>query len=614
MKHKMMVLNLPRKQRIRTLLFILSIGICLFVLSLGSTGLVDETPPLFAAAGRNMSVSGDWITPRVNGLPRFDKPPLVYWLMGAFYSLPQQETWDPLGTWAARLPSAMASIFMMLILGDTLLCYPQQNCANPRRTAVVTSLAFALSPLVIIWSRIAVSDALLCGTFGISMLLQWRSYCNPNNKSWSIPWIVLGLAVLTKGPVSLVLMAMTFLFFGLLLGKISQIWIKLRPLQGLLVTGLVSLPWYLIEFIKEGKPFWDSFFGYHNFQRFTSVVNDHLEPWWYFGLILIIASLPFTPFLIYGSFNALNHSLFFRKISTFRKENTLDLFALCWLLSVFILFTFSATKLPSYWLPATPAAAILIGTGSSFIGDKFKQKQSFFSWILSAFIIIILALIFWFSPYWVLSIYDPEIPNLGLELLNSRILYRGAICLTIASIIGLSFSFKYRPGRLYGLQLPVAIFYLITVIPLAALGDRLRQLPLRKTADFILTSQKKYEPLAMVGTVKPSMHFYTRKVTFYEGKSAVGLVNLSERLSAEKRLDWEGKPSGSSSHSASVLVVIDNETSKLSHWEGLSPFELAQFGIYKVWRLDQRRLKRRANKIISSGISSNWRTPNPERF
>ena len=88
----------------------LALGMALCCWKLGSTGLVDETPPLFAASGRAMAETGDWLTPRVNGLP--DKPPLVYWLMG--YALPGHEHWDPLGTWAARLPSALASVVTML--------------------------------------------------------------------------------------------------------------------------------------------------------------------------------------------------------------------------------------------------------------------------------------------------------------------------------------------------------------------------------------------------------------------------------------------------------------------------------------------------------------------
>ena len=70
------------RQRRRVLALVLALGVLITLWRLGATGVVDETPPLFAAAGRAMAETGDWLTPRVNGLPRYDKPPLVYWLMG----------------------------------------------------------------------------------------------------------------------------------------------------------------------------------------------------------------------------------------------------------------------------------------------------------------------------------------------------------------------------------------------------------------------------------------------------------------------------------------------------------------------------------------------------
>ena len=83
----MIILN--SKKRLLNSTIVLTSGIIIFILGLGTTGLVEETPPLFASAARAMSESGDWLTPKVNGIFRFDKPPLIYWLMGFFYSLPK---------------------------------------------------------------------------------------------------------------------------------------------------------------------------------------------------------------------------------------------------------------------------------------------------------------------------------------------------------------------------------------------------------------------------------------------------------------------------------------------------------------------------------------------
>ena len=352
---------------------------------LGSTGVVDETPPLFAAAGRAMADTGDWLTPRVNGLPRFDKPPLVYWLMGLVYALPWQQVWDPLGSWAARLPSALSTIALMVAIADTLLRWPDPRDAAPRRTAVVASLAFVLSPLVLVWSRTAVSDALLSGLLGISLLLQWRRFAAPQQVPWWPAWVVLGFAVLAKGPVAVVLSGITLLLFSALRRDIALPWKRLRPISGLLITAVVSLPWYVIELVVEGQPFWDSFFGYHNLQRFTSVVNDHLQPWWFFIPVMLVAALPLTAFLLVGLV----------RVPRGRPEpqHSLHQFAACWLMAVFLLFTTAATKLPSYWLPATPASALLVALATL---ERSRLQRA--AWIGSIVLTAALAVGFWCSP------------------------------------------------------------------------------------------------------------------------------------------------------------------------------------------------------------------------
>jgi len=405
----MILLN--SKKRLITLLIVLVCGIIIFILGLGSTGLVDETPPLFAAAARAMSESGDWLTPKVNGIFRFDKPPLIYWLMGFFYSLPKNEIWDSLGTLSARLPSALASLFLMLMIGDTMFCWPQKS-DRQFLTPIVASLGFGLSPLIIIWSRTAVSDALLTGTLGISLLLFWRRMASENNDQCISAWVFLGLAILTKGPVAFVLATLTITSFLFSQKDWKKLLCKINLKKGFLITILISVPWYILELIKEGKPFWDNFFGYHNFQRYTSVVNNHAEPFWFFIYIMILASLPFTPFLYYGIFKAFKDFLKSSKESC-NITDTLYTYSLFWFTSVLIFFSLSATKLPSYWLPAIPAAAILIS--NSFISLKNSSKSYLYLWFLNILILFGLSMAFFFSDKWLSSINDPEMPNLASD-------------------------------------------------------------------------------------------------------------------------------------------------------------------------------------------------------
>ena len=591
-----------KRQRLWVLAVVFCCGVMIALWQLGMTGLVDETPPLFAAAGRAMADTGDWLTPRVNGLPRYDKPPLVYWLMAVGYSLPGQAVWDPLGSWAARLPSALASIAVMLGLADTLLRWPQSTCRRPAASALITALAFGLSPLVIIWSRTAVSDALLCGLLAISLLLQWRRFADPAGQGWWQAWVVLGLAVLAKGPVAVVLTGLTLLLFAGLRRDIATAWSRLRPLPGLVITAGVSLPWYALELLVEGQPFWDSFFGYHNLQRFTSVVNDHLQPWWYFGPVMLVAAMPLTPLLLLGLARLPRE----RRLPP---EQSLHQFAGSWLLAVLLLFTTAATKLPSYWLPATPAAALLIG----FALDR-RDRWLNLAWTGTVVLVSLLAAGFWGSEFWVRLISDPEMPSLADDLLASGLLVRGAFWFSVAALVAVFLWTREAATRALALQLPLLLFHVTTLLPIAGLADQLRQQPVRQAAANMLEQQLPLEPLAMVGRMKPSLHFQTRQVVLFEGRSSGALVNLADRLAHERRRGWQGHPLSSPKASSTVLMVIDTRTSQRPHWRGLQHEELSRFGIYNVWRVDRLRLEQRAAELKRSGVRADWLEPRPERF
>ena len=588
------------------LLLVLLLALALFVWRLGSTGLVDETPPLFAAAARAMAATGDWLTPRVNGLPRYDKPPLIYWLMGLGYLLPGQPGWDPLGTWAARLPSALSSSAVMLLLASTLLRWPQGD-RPVRLTALVAALAFALSPLVLLWSRIAVSDSLFSAQLSAALLLFWRCYA-AGGRRWWLAWLVLGLAVLAKGPVAVVLAALTLLVFGCCRGELQGLWRCLRPLPGLAITAAVALPWYALELLVEGRPFWDSFFGYHNVQRFTAVVNHHLQPWWFFLPVLVVASLPFTPLLLAGLAAALR---------TPRRDRpagqTLPLFAACWLLAVLLFFTVAATKLPSYWIPATPAAGLLIACSAM---EPAALRGRHAAWIHAGTLLLValfsagLAA----SPLWIPLIHEPELPTLPAELLASGGVLRAAVCFGLAALLGLVLRFaaaRWRPFWLLAQQLALVLFVLTALQPLVELGDRLRQLPVRQVAATIVEQRRPDEPLAMVGVLKPSLHFYTRQVVLFEGLQPNGPINLDERLRLERRAGLSPSPVAANT----LLLVIDRRTATLPHWQGLPHTRIDQRGLYELWRVRRAALHDQANRLLAAGSTGpDWQRPRPERY
>ena len=620
-----MILERPSPQvRRRVLLLVLACGIALFIWRLGSTGLVDETPPLFAASARAMAETGDWLTPRVNGLPRYDKPPLVYWLMGLGYLLPGQSLWNPLGSWAASLPSALSSVVVMLALAATLLRWPQPSPAGAQGdlggatrsalTAFSAALAFALSPLVLIWSRVAVSDSLFTATLALSLLLFWRRYADPECQGWWPAWLLLGLAVLTKGPVALVLVGLTLALFAWWQGEPKLLMRLWRPLPGLVITAAVALPWYGAELLVEGEPFWQSFFGYHNLQRFTSVVNHHLQPWWFFGPMLVVASLPFTPLLLLGLAQALARG---------RRQParaSLGPFAACWLLVVFGFFTLAATKLPSYWLPATPAAGVLIALAAQDLvawRDPARPEACLWRGRLVGLTTLALTAVLCggllFSAHWIPLIQDPEMPTLPAEMLASGLVVRAGLCFGLALAVALALAWsRWRPAWLAAMQLPLVLFGVAALEPLIGLGDRVRQLPVRQIAAEVVRLRRPGEPLAMVGTLKPSLHYYTRQVVIFEGLRGYGLVNLADRLQREWR---QGQRPSAAIAGSTVLVVMDRDTSRLAYWQPVAHTVLAHYGLYQLWRVDRLELARQAQALKDNfAVTANWQDPRPERY
>lgn len=617
---------LPRPQRLRLLLITLLLGLALYAWQLGSTGLVDETPPLFAASARAMAETGDWLIPRVNGLPRYDKPPFVYWLMGLVYALPGQEQWNPLGMWAAGFPSALAAIGVMLALADTLLRWPQPPFAvpplplRPGLTALAAALAFGLSPLALAWGRTAVSDSLFSGLVALALLLCWQAYADPARRWW-LPWPVLGLAVLTKGPVAVVLLAITLLLFGWLQADIGGLWRRLRPLRGLALTALVSLPWYLLALHSEGRPFWDSFFGYHNLQRFTEVVNRHLQPWWFFLPVMLVASLPVSPLLLVGLARAIG-PLRRSWCPTLPQPPAASLarFAACWLLAVLLFFTAAATKLPSYWLPATPAVALLIalaaqtawsGGGGAGGGAGGGRPWERWAWGLTVLLVAGLGVVFLLARLWVPLINDPEMPTLAAELDGSPLVPLVAVCWLLAALLGWLCRRRRPPLRLLALQLPLVLFVPTALLPLWSVGDRLRGEPVRRMAAALQREGRPGEPVAMVGVLKPSLHYYGRRVVIYEGIGVEGPINLADRLRKEHRV---GQTPSTPDAQPTVLVVIDRTTAGAPFWRYLGASEIASAGVYRLWRLDRRRLEASVEQLRRNGFAPDWQLPRPERY
>ncbi|MBO0351439.1 glycosyltransferase family 39 protein [Phormidium pseudopriestleyi FRX01] len=536
----------PKFALILSILGLLGIGWITFLWKLGSVGLVDETEPLFAEAARQMVVTGDWITPYFNQETRFDKPPLIYWLMAIAYQI------FGVNEWAVRLPSALSAIFLMGFVFFTLLYFtiphssipseineldPPRNI--PRKAWFCAGLGGAIAAVnfqTIAWARIGVSDMLLSACMGIALLAFFWGYASSqalqtseNQVKTSLPstvltadiWYIIfysfiALAILAKGPVGIVLPGLIIGSFAIYLGQVKELWREIKPLRGILIITIIALPWYLLVILANGQTYIDTFFGYHNFERFTQVVNNHSEAWYFYFLVILTG---FAPWSIYLPIAIAR--LRFWKRSRWQNQpraNHLGLFALFWLSGIFIFFTVAVTKLPSYILPALPAAAILVTlfwSEESFKTDR-DRKPDRFSLFVGVSIIgnLILFLLMATALLYITRLLtpDPAMPEFPMVLTNSGLIERGALILMASALIGVILVLKRQWRWMMAVNMAGFLaFFMLAVMPVYFIFDSERQLPVRQLAEIIAQVKQPEQQVVMVAFEKPSLVFYSHQ-------------------------------------------------------------------------------------------------------
>jgi 4-amino-4-deoxy-L-arabinose transferase-like glycosyltransferase len=192
------------------------------------------------------------------------------------------------------------------------------------------------------YSQSGVTDLPLSAAFSAAMLLALPWVARRDRQLLPYASLMLGLAVLAKGPAPLVLAAPIAIGW--------RGWRDLFRLRVIVPFLLIALPWYVLCYLRNGTAFLNDFFWLHNFQRFTSGSLQHVQPWWYYIPVLALLLLPWTALAPLAALGA----------------TPLDrrrLFLLLWTLWPLVFFSMSVNKLPGYILPLLPALAALIALG-----------------------------------------------------------------------------------------------------------------------------------------------------------------------------------------------------------------------------------------------------------
>ncbi len=352
----------------------------LYGLQLGNAPLANPDESRYAEIPREMVATGDWVTPRLNGVVYFEKPPLVYWI-GAVL----QEAFGP-SEWAMRaIPAGFG-------LAGILLTYAAARRLYGRKAGIGAAVVLGASLLFFAFSRILSLD------MAVSTLMTATLFCfilGVREKPGSARrWFFYGLyasaalATLTKGLIGFLLTGAVMFFWLLLFNQ----WRRLRPLYlptGLLLFLAIALPWHLLA--AQRNPQWASFYFIHeHWERFTTTTHARGEPWWFFLPIILLGLFPWTGFL----WPALRARL--RGGWAARKENVDAWFLVFWAAFILLFFSKSQSKLIPYILPVFPPLAVLLGAWFAEVDESRSAARlrwglrffGFFSGLLGAALII----------------------------------------------------------------------------------------------------------------------------------------------------------------------------------------------------------------------------------
>lgn len=308
--------------------------------------LVKTDEGRYAEISREMVQSGDWLTPRLNGLKYFEKPPLQYWMTATAYTVFGEHQWTS-RLWAAL--TGLGGIVLVFFAGRRLFG-PEAGLYGA--LVLGSGLAYVL---------VAHINTLDMGfTFFMTLALcgflfaQHPAATARDNSVWMhVTWAALAGAVLSKGLAGAVLPGAVLVIYTLV-NRDWPPWKRLHLLTGGALFLLISAPWFIAVTLVNPE-FFQFFFIHEHFERFLTTVHRRDEPVWYFVPVLLLGSLPWTLPMLDALARAWQHDA--SPSASFQPRR----FLLIWIVFIFLFFSLSSSKLQSYIAPILPALALLTG-------------------------------------------------------------------------------------------------------------------------------------------------------------------------------------------------------------------------------------------------------------
>jgi 4-amino-4-deoxy-L-arabinose transferase-like glycosyltransferase len=335
--------------------------------------LMDDVDGAVAQIARNMVTSGDWVTPRADGIAFLEKPAMFYWPIAVSFKV------FGIHDWAARIPFALSAI------GLACLTCAFGTWAVGRKAGLCAGLCMATCVGLFLFTRIVIPDVTLTLTIALAMWAFLRALDEEEShpRLWALVLAAsLGVGVLLKsliGAVFPIAIGLLYIFLTKQL-FVARTWKRLRPISGFFIALLVAAPWHILAAHRNPPYFYLAFHGgpgeYHGFLWFY-FINEQVLRFLNLRYPRDYNTVPRIWFWLFHFLWLFPWSVYFPAVAklSFKpvdRAGRARLLAICWIGFILVFFTLSTTQ-EYYSMPCYPAMALLLGSAMAEGGDWIRR-------------------------------------------------------------------------------------------------------------------------------------------------------------------------------------------------------------------------------------------------
>jgi 4-amino-4-deoxy-L-arabinose transferase-like glycosyltransferase len=484
-------LTTVRSKHICLSLFLISTFV--YLLSSHLLPITDPVESNYALTAKEMITSSDWLSPRIYGQIWFDKPILFYWLTALSFKL------FGFSDFAARLmPALFAGSGVTLV-------YWFLNKTVSHSVALLSALVLGTSLEYVLLSKFVITDMVLFVFNSAALAFFYLGYSRAEGtKRWYLAmYISMALAVLTKGPVGLILPVFVIIIFL----SLKQEWTETKNMSvpvGLLLFSLITLPWYGGMYYMHGSKFVDTFLGIHNYLRATVSEHPKDNVFYYYAVVFLLSMLPWAPLTLKAMVAAYKTSLL---------KSPLRLFSLIWAGVYLVFYSLMATKYLTYTFPTLFPLAVLTGL---YLDELLRanKKSTILYWVgvplVLSSVTFIAATYHYYQTPWLIAVGSALMLNMAVTLWKAS-----------------AYSGKYVLGLLCVHQ--IAVYMLLSFILFPTMADTRSAKELAQN----LAEYRQYQ----IGFYD----FYSTSAVYYSGQTAVRVTSSEMAALPSSKLSWSSK-------------------------------------------------------------------------